>query len=61
MKKNALLIPAALVFPVPAFAEGINFSEQIAEGGVAIVVIIALSILALAVTIERVLHFRKKF
>lgn len=61
MKKNVLFTSLALALPIPAFADSINFSEQIAEGGVAILVIIALSVLALAITIERAMHFRKKF
>lgn len=61
LKKYVLFLPLTLVLSTTAFAEGINFAEQIAEGGVAILVIIALSILALAVTIERAMHFRKKF
>lgn len=43
-----------------AYGADINFAAQIAEGGTAIVVILALSILALAVTFERLLHFRKQ-
>ena len=61
MKKIVLFILPAFLLSVPALAETINFAEQIAEGGIAIIVIIGLSILALAVTIERAMHFRKKF
>jgi len=60
MKKIVLFIPPTLL-SIPVCADTLNFSEQIAEGGAAIIIIIALSILALAVTIERAMHFRKKF
>ncbi len=61
MKKSLLVIGLVLLQSTPTFAETINFSDQIAEGGVAIIVIIGLSILALTVAIERGVHFRKKF
>lgn len=61
MKKHLLLAAIVLSQSTQVFAQGINFSEQIAEGGIAIIVIIGLSILAFAVTIERGVHFRKKF
>lgn len=61
MKKNVLLILAACLQSTQVFAQDIHFSEQIAEGGIAIIVIIGLSILALAVAIERSVNFRKKY
>jgi biopolymer transport protein ExbB len=61
MTTKPLLFLFALALPISAVAQEINFSAQIAEGGVAILVIIALSVLALAVAIERAIHFRKKF
>lgn len=61
MKKHFLLASLVLLQSTQVFAQSINFSEQIAEGGAAIIVIIGLSILALAVTIERGVHFRKKY
>jgi biopolymer transport protein ExbB len=53
---GAALLVASL--PSLAFGAEINFFEQIAEGGAAVVVIIGLSILFLAVTIERLVHLR---
>lgn len=61
MTSKPLLFLLTLALPVSAVAQEINFSAQIAEGGVAILVIIGLSILALAVAIERAIHFRKKY
>jgi biopolymer transport protein ExbB len=52
---------AAIFFHEPAFAQETTAIDAISEGGVAIIVIIALSILFLAVSIERLVHFRKKF
>jgi biopolymer transport protein ExbB len=52
---------AALVvasFPGLSAASGINLVEQVAEGGAAVLVILGLSILFLAVTIERGTHLR---
>jgi len=55
---GAALLIASL--PGVAFAEEINFVGQLAEGGAAVVVILGLSILFLAVTIERALHLRTR-
>jgi biopolymer transport protein ExbB len=55
---GAALLVASL--PTLAFGAEINFIEQIAEGGTAVVVIIGLSILFLAVTIERLVHLRAR-
>lgn len=60
VKKPVLFISFAFILSSPVSAESMHFSEQIAEGGVAMLVIIALSVLALAVTLERTIHFRKK-
>jgi biopolymer transport protein ExbB len=49
-----------LVLPVPAIAAEINLAEQFSEGGIPLLVILALSILFLAVTIERLVHFRAR-
>ena len=54
----AALLVASL--PGLAFGAEINFFEQVAEGGTAVVVIIGLSILFLAVTIERLVHLRAR-
>jgi biopolymer transport protein ExbB len=48
------------VLPLSAGAEELNYVMQAAEGGIGVLVIAALSILFLAVTIERLLHFRAK-
>ena len=42
-------------------ARDISFSQQLSDGGIAILVIIALSILAVSVSIERLVRFRSKF
>ena len=46
--------------PSIASAEDLNYVMQASEGGVGVLVIAALSILFLAVTIERLMHFRAK-
>ena len=53
---------AMLVASIPgaAFGAEINLVEQVAEGGAAVLVILGLSILFLAVTIERSLHLRAR-
>ena len=55
---GAALLAASL--PGLAFAADLNLVEQVAEGGVAVLVTLGLSILFLAVTIERLLHLRKR-
>jgi biopolymer transport protein ExbB len=55
---GAALLAASL--PGPAFGADINLVEQVAEGGVAVLVTLGLSILFLAVTIERLLHLRAR-
>jgi biopolymer transport protein ExbB len=57
------ILTAAFVAPLAsqaASAQEIDILEQISHGGVAIVAILALSVLGLAVTIERFVHLRKK-
>jgi biopolymer transport protein ExbB len=54
----AALLVASL--PGPTFGAEINLVELVAEGGAAVVVIIGLSILFLAVTIERLVHLRAR-
>jgi biopolymer transport protein ExbB len=53
---------ALLVASLPGLAAGaeISMADQMAEGGVALLVILGLSILFLAVTIERSLHLRTR-
>lgn len=51
---------ALLTGCMDARADSFDFTTQLAEGGTAIVLILGMSVLALAVVIERLLHFRKK-
>jgi biopolymer transport protein ExbB len=61
MNKNLpLALIATLVLHNFAHAADINIVEQAAEGGAAIVVTLGLSILFLAVSIERLMHFRAR-
>jgi biopolymer transport protein ExbB len=55
---GAALLVASL--PGLAFGAEINLFEQLSEGGTALLVILGLSILFLAVTIERFLHLRAR-
>ena len=55
---GAALLVANL--PCVAFGADINLVEQVAEGGAAVLVTLGLSILFLAVTIERLLHLRTR-
>ena len=55
---NTILV--LFVIPISATAGEINFVDQFSEGGIPLLVILALSILFLAVTIERLMHFRAK-
>lgn len=57
---RAAVVPVAALLSAPAFAQDINFLEQISGGGVAIMAIGALSVLALAVAFERLLHLREQ-
>jgi biopolymer transport protein ExbB len=57
------ILAAAFFAPLAsqvASAQEIDIFEQISHGGVAIIAIFGLSVLGLAVTIERFVHFRKK-
>lgn len=56
---NAVLLALLAVHGV-AHAADLNLVEQAAEGGAAILVTLGLSILFLAVTIERLMHFRAR-
>jgi biopolymer transport protein ExbB len=55
---GAALLVASL--PGMAFGAEINLFDQVAEGGAAVLVILGLSVLFLAVTIERSLHLRTR-
>jgi biopolymer transport protein ExbD len=55
-----LLLPAALAAPAVHAAE-FNVVEQASEGGVALLVILGLSILFLAVALERLRHLRARY
>lgn len=57
---RAAVAPFAALLSGPAFAQDINFFEQVSGGGIAIMVIGALSVLALAVAFERLLHLREQ-
>jgi len=57
---RAVLVPIGALLCLPARAQDINFFEQVSGGGVAIMAIGALSVLALAVAFERVLHLRER-
>jgi biopolymer transport protein ExbB len=57
-KKFSAALWCLLVAPCAVHAAELNLVAQAAEGGVAIIVILALSILFVAVTIERLMHFR---
>jgi biopolymer transport protein ExbB len=54
----ALLLVGSL--PCLAFGADINLVEQVAEGGAAVLVTLGLSVLFLAVTLERLLHLRTR-
>lgn len=57
-RMGAALLVASL--PCLAFGAEVNLIEQVAEGGAAVLVTLGLSILFLAVTIERLLHLRAR-
>ncbi|MDR7271519.1 biopolymer transport protein ExbB [Pelomonas saccharophila] len=59
MKRIAFSL-GAISLPGLAFAVEINLAEQLAEGGAALLVTLGLSILFLAVTIERLIHLRAR-
>jgi len=59
VKRSAFAL-LACGLPCAAFGAGINFVEQMAQGGAAVLVTLGLSILFLAVTLERLLHLRAR-
>lgn len=54
------LIAMFLIFPMAATAAEISLREQFSEGGIALVVILLMSILLVAVSAERLVNFRAK-
>jgi len=56
-----LFILLTLGLPSLANADDLNFVAQVRDGGAAIYLIIGLSILMVAVSLERLVHFREKF
>jgi len=54
-----ILSPTLLAFALPSWAQEISLIDQISGGGIGIWVIGALSVLMVAVAIERIMHFRK--
>ena len=61
MRKLSLAVAlTAFALHNAAFGAGLNMMEQIADGGAAIVLTLGLSILFLAVTIERLVNFRAR-
>lgn len=61
LKVFSALMFACCFFPAAANAADINIMAQFSEGGIALVVILALSILFVAVSAERLINFREKF
>ncbi len=60
MQKNTLFAGSLLLLIAPAtMAQEIDFVGQLAGGGIGVVVIAALSLLMVAVALERFAHFRK--
>jgi biopolymer transport protein ExbB len=59
MKRFGIVVLVAGL-PCPAAGADINLVEQVADGGIAVLVTLGLSILFLAVTIERLLHLRTR-
>lgn len=67
ISKNTTLIPAAAISAFLLFSSqsahsrDVSFSQMLFDGGIAIPIIVGLSILALSVSIERLVRFRSKF
>ena len=59
-RKIVLVLLLMLSAQQAAFGAELNFVEQLSEGGIAVLVIVALSILFVAVTLERLIHLRTK-
>jgi biopolymer transport protein ExbB len=57
---NILFIILSFIMAPAATAAGLSLSDQLAEGGVPLLIVIALSVLFLAVSLERLVNFRTK-
>jgi biopolymer transport protein ExbB len=57
-RRAALALALSCFLLAPAHAQQLNLASQLAEGGVGVIVIGALSVLALAVCFERLANFR---
>lgn len=61
LKLFSALALVCFTFPATAHATEINIAAQVSEGGVALFIILALSVLFVAVSAERLIHFREKY
>ena len=61
LKLFLALALACFIFPVSANAADINIVGQFSEGGIALFIILALSILLVSVSAERLINFREKY
>lgn len=57
---NSIFLILSFIMPLSATAAGMNVSDQLKEGGVPLLIVLALSILFLAVSLERLVNFRTK-
>ncbi len=55
------LVAIFLIFPMAATAAELNIREQFLEGGIALVLILLMSILLIAVSVERLVNFRAQY
>jgi len=55
------IIAIFLIYPMAATAADLNIAEQFSEGGIALVVILLMSVLLVAVSAERLVNFRAKY
>lgn len=56
-----ILIFTTSIFSVAAIAAELNITAQFAEGGIALIIILLMSILMVAVSVERLINFRAKY
>jgi biopolymer transport protein ExbB len=61
MKNLFVCVAVTMFLATSAVAGSMNIGEQISNGGAAIIIILVLSIIAFAVSIERAVHLRKKY
>ncbi len=61
VKLFSAVIMFFFLFPSLALADGVNLIDQFSEGGVALVIILFMSILFLSVSVERLINFREKY